>query len=275
MPLAPDGASIVMVHGSRVATSVVLFHGYTSVPAQFALIAKAYYDRGYNVWLPRMPYHGLRDRLGTDLSKLDTATLRRWTDDALDVAAGLGDRVEVAGLSGGGTLTVWSSAQRPTTARAVALAPLIDPTGIPYWAVQPLVRFFSLPFVPDHFVWWDSKLKENDPSPGYTRYSFKSIAAYLAMGMAVYQDATSGRKPVDGTLALVTNDSDAVINGPFNVELFKRLVDKGRFTLVQLPADLKLNHDIVGPDGRNKGRIGLSYERIAGVLGVPLPAEPK
>ena len=274
-PLAPDGASIVMVHGSQTATSVVLFHGYTSVPAQFAVIAKAYYDQGYNVWVPRMPYHGLKDPLGTALSKLDTVTLRRWTDDALDVGAGLGQKVEIAGLSGGGTLTLWSAAQRPSTARAVAFAPLVDPSGIPYWAIKPLVRFFSLPIVPDYFVWWDSKLKENDPSPGYSRYSFKSIATYLAMGMHVYADAGSGTEPVAGTLALVTNDNDAVINGAFNVDLAKRLVAANRLTLLALPARLELNHDIIGPDGRNKGRIGLSYDRIAGVLGVALPAMPR
>ena len=264
-----------MTHGSQTATAVVLFHGYTSVPAQFAKVAQGYFDRGYNVWVPRMPFHGLKDHLGAALSELDAPMLRQWADGALDVGAGLGRKVEVVGLSGGGTVATWSAVERRSTARAVALAPLVDPTGIPYWAIKPLVRVFSLPFVPDYFVWWDGKLKENDPTPGYARYSFRSIAAYLAMGMRVYEDAASGQRPASGTLALITNDNDAVINGPFNLDLFKRLADPKNLTVLNLPARLKLNHDLIGPIGRNAARIGLSYERIAPVLGIALPAEPK
>src|SRR5689334_2676451 len=57
-------------HGIQVEHVMVLLHGFTNCPEQFNELGKQYFDSGYNVFIPRMPYHGLSDRLTNELAKL-------------------------------------------------------------------------------------------------------------------------------------------------------------------------------------------------------------
>lgn len=99
----PECTSRILDHGERVARSVVLLHGYTNCPAQFSVVADAYFDAGYNVVVARIPQHGMADRLTRDLSYLTAGALTTLADESVDIAAGLGERVSVVGLSAGGT----------------------------------------------------------------------------------------------------------------------------------------------------------------------------
>ncbi len=128
--LIPEADSIALLTGSRAATSVVIFHGYTSVPRQFRLIAEGYRAQGYNVWVPRLPYHGERDRMTTDFSKVTAQDLRRFADDNVDIAAALGEHVVVIGFSGGGSLGAWSGVERPEVSQTILISPLLHPLGI-------------------------------------------------------------------------------------------------------------------------------------------------
>ena len=40
-------------HGKRVRNAVVFFHGFTNCPQQFDELARQFYDRGCNVFVPR------------------------------------------------------------------------------------------------------------------------------------------------------------------------------------------------------------------------------
>ncbi|MEZ4639016.1 MAG: alpha/beta fold hydrolase [Caldilineaceae bacterium] len=99
--------SKVMGHGARTQRVVVFVHGFTNCPEQFEVLGQQFYDAGYNVFIPRMPHHGLSDRLTTELSKLSTEALVAFGGDVVDIAQGLGDEVTVVGLSGGGAVTAW------------------------------------------------------------------------------------------------------------------------------------------------------------------------
>jgi len=44
--------------GAAIAT-VVIWHGFTNAPSQFAAVAESLAELGYRVLLSRMPYHGL------------------------------------------------------------------------------------------------------------------------------------------------------------------------------------------------------------------------
>ena len=45
-------------HGRRVERSLVLLHGFTNCPAQFDALGKQFFERGWNVLIPRYPRHG-------------------------------------------------------------------------------------------------------------------------------------------------------------------------------------------------------------------------
>ena len=48
-----------------------------------------------------MPYHGLQSHQVSELAQLTAQDLRAYADQAVDIAAGLGDEVVPVGLSGG------------------------------------------------------------------------------------------------------------------------------------------------------------------------------
>ena len=173
--------TIFLDQGSRVATSVVIFHGFTNNPEQFERIGQAFYDAGYNVLIPRLPEHGERDLMTRDLSKLTAARLVEAADEAIDAAAGLGERVEVVGLSGGGNLAALAASDRNEVASAVIISPLFGIDLLPSTVVRPIVGWSTA--LPDFYLWWDPRLKEGHiPRDAYPRYSLKSISAFFEVG---------------------------------------------------------------------------------------------
>src|SRR5712691_9849886 len=76
--LNPDCASIVIDHGQRARRSIVCMHGITSSPVQFRDLGALFFERGYNVVIPRLPYHGYRDRLTHAHSRLTVADYQAY-----------------------------------------------------------------------------------------------------------------------------------------------------------------------------------------------------
>src|SRR3984893_4240787 len=68
--LNPVCRSILLTHGIRTERAVVFFHGYTNCPQQFSELGHIFYDMGYNVFIPRLPRHGMADRKVENLSPL-------------------------------------------------------------------------------------------------------------------------------------------------------------------------------------------------------------
>ena len=270
-PLSPEGPSIALLTGDRTERAVVLFHGYTTVPRQFLVLAKAYRAAGCNVWVPRMPYHGYADRLTRSLSRLTGPVFRTYADRAVDIGVGLGDQVTVAGLSGGGALATWCAVERPEVTDTCAISPLMQPRGVPEWATRALVA--ALPHTPDLYAWWYPRLKDQMPGYGYPRFSYKGIGALLELVYWAERVAARRPHPVTGRFTLVKNDGDDRLDSEFDARVVKRLVPPDRLTIHTIPASEGLIHDIVTPDefGENHARIRLAYRHLSEALGVELP----
>ena len=108
----PNGASIV--------------HGFTGCPQSMRPLAEAFAAAGYTVELPRLPGHGttVEDMLTTGWADWSGAIEAAYQD-----LAGRCERVVVAGLSMGGTLTLWLALHHPEIAAIVPInaAVAIDP----------------------------------------------------------------------------------------------------------------------------------------------------
>jgi carboxylesterase len=123
----PDGKDIIAgcepwsAAGGR--DGVLVLHGFTGCPQSMRGLAAAFAEAGFTVDLPLLPGHG------TSVDDLATTSWSDWTAAAEEAYLSLAqevDRVVVAGLSMGGSLTAWLAARHPEVVGIVCVNPLLS-----------------------------------------------------------------------------------------------------------------------------------------------------
>jgi carboxylesterase len=103
---------------------VLVLHGFTGNPQSMRPLAEALAAAGFTVELPLLPGHG---------TAVEDMVPTRWDDwsgaaeAAFQALAARCDRVVVAGLSMGGTLTCWLAERHPHLAGIALVNPLVQP----------------------------------------------------------------------------------------------------------------------------------------------------
>jgi carboxylesterase len=181
---APCRTQLLAPQGPAKGT-LLLIHGYTNCPAQFAEVAEILCSHGYFVFLPRLPRHGIADRFDRrhlqDLTAEEVlAAAQRW----LDVAAGLPGPLWVAGFSAGGALTMWSGS-RPEVARVAAISPFVVPYRTPAPLARLAVRVRRL--LGGVWIWWDPRLGERhgEGFHSYPGFPLSSLAEMMRVSLAL------------------------------------------------------------------------------------------
>ena len=234
--------------GRRTERAIVLLHGLTSCPKMYDQLAAALHGKGANILIPRLPHHGLADRMTRELSLLSAADLAATASEALEIAAGLGEKVTVAGISLGGVLAGWAAQFRPGVDRAVLIAPLFGAPIVPEWFSDLLG--FAADQMPNVFIWWDRKAKAHGDGPRYSypRFATHAYGEMLRLGHEVKSTARR-EAPVARDIRVVVNLADPAVN---NVAT-SRVVDAWRrhgasVRTYDFPRELGLGHDIVSPE---------------------------
>jgi len=233
-------------HGERTERALVLLHGFTNCPQQMDALGRMFFERGWNVFIPRYPRHGYTDRLTTRIAELRAADLLALANRAAEVGAGLGRRLTVAGLSLGAILAGNLAQDRPEVDRAVLVAPMLGLKPIP----GPILTAMSVAAtrLPNFYIWWDSTRKaEVGPPYGYPRLATHAYAALFECGRRL---TTSARKdaPRAGAIAVVTNAGEPRLDNRFTY----RLIDSWRahgtpVETFEFPAADHLTHDLIDP----------------------------
>jgi alpha-beta hydrolase superfamily lysophospholipase len=246
--ISPECRSRLLTHGARTARAVVLIHGLTNCPEQFRALGERLYGRGANVYIPRLPEHGLADRMTSAHARLDARTMCLATDQAVDISRGLGDSVIVVGLCIGGSMAAWAAQERADVVRAVAIAPLQGLARARGPLTLPAMNLMLA--LPNQFIWWDGKVKTNLPGPKhvYPRFSTRSVAQTLLLGAAVEADARRA-PPAAGSIVVITVGSDVAVDNGAVARLVSLWRTHGaRVTAREFPARLRLNHDVIDPE---------------------------
>ncbi|NCC32534.1 MAG: alpha/beta fold hydrolase, partial [Chloroflexia bacterium] len=136
--LNPECASQLIEQGRRTTKVIVFYHGFTNCPAQFIPLAEQFALRGYNVYIPRIPYHGYANRMTPALAQLSAEELVRFADESIDLAHGLGDSITVVGLSAGGNIAGWIAQERTDVAQVTLIAPMFHVHGLPPFSIRPV-----------------------------------------------------------------------------------------------------------------------------------------
>jgi esterase/lipase len=258
--ILPQARSTLLDHGAQTPLAAVLLHGFTNHPGQYREFAPLLFDRGVNVFVPRMPEQGDRDRMTQRLKRLTAEALLARASEALDIACGLGERVCVAGISSSGLVCAYFAQQRSEVARAIPIAPVFALLKLPYW-LSDFVKRAAL-VLPNRFLWWDPRVRQGQrPSTAYPRFPTRALAQTLRIGEEVY--AESARTPyAAASVVVITNKNDPAVNNNVTDRVVRRWQTHRSDGVAAFEFDdLPSNHDIIEPDNP-KARTDLVYPRL-------------
>lgn len=268
--LNPRGRTLLLTHGAAADRAVVLLHGYTNCPQQFRLLGEQLHAQGANVLIPRMPGHGLSDRMTTGLSRLSAEHLTTFADRAVDCAAALGRRVIVAGISTGGVLAGWLAHRRPEVDTAMLIAPVFGLKPVPAPLTGLAARFLLA--TPNQFIWWgDPESADDGPQThAYPRFSTRGLGQILRIGAAVRREARR-RRPSARRLIVVTNENDGGINADVAAGVAAAWRRRGAAVTTYLfSAEHRLDHDLIDPDHPDQN-VALVYPVLHDLLAATAP----
>ena len=243
-PLQDICHTTVLTHGHKVEQVIILMHGMTSCPRQFAEFGMLLFEQGYNVLIPRMPYNGYADLETADLRYITMKDLRDSSATAVDIAHGLGERVTYAGLSVGGTMAAWVTQYRADVDRTILIAPAFTIDRHLGVNVSKLIMYL-LYLLPNLMTQW---FRQGHGSPfGYRGFATRSLAVMMRMGFSVYEEARK-TKPAVQSVLIIANAADPSMNNSIIRSLVQRWQKNGLqyCELYEFDASHHLPHDIIG-----------------------------
>ena len=245
---APGARSLLLTNGARTPRVVVLLHGLTDSPRQFQPLAELLHADGSNVYVPRLPDHGLRGGSVRALSALTADNLRGVADSVVREASGLGDSVIVVGLSMGATVGAWIAQHRIVT-RVVLIAPAIEPGRIPRLLDRPLIG------LADHLPSIIRRLPADTTRPDREAgFDSHAAAQVFGLGRAVQFDAQR-EAPLTLQITVLVNAADRTVRESAAEALAHAWAAHGAMVSVfELPDSLHLPHNLIDPiQGRTLG----------------------
>src|SRR5579871_5000267 len=233
-------------HGHRVERSLVLLHGFTNCPAQFDQLGRQFFERGWNVLIPRYPRHGYSDRLNTAFAELRSEHLIAVANRAAEAGTGLGERLVVAGLSLGAVLAGYLAQTREGIERAVLVAPMLGLKPLPGPALAALSGAAAV--LPNFYIWWDLKQKDRmGPPHSYPRFATHAYVALFRTSRELTSLA-SRSAPRAKTIAVITNAGEPHLENRFTRGLVERWRQHGASVeTFEFAAHERLPHDLIDP----------------------------
>ncbi|GCE13896.1 alpha/beta hydrolase [Tengunoibacter tsumagoiensis] len=241
----PVCGSQLLTHGQRTKHVIILMHGITNCPQQFVELAPLFYERGYNVLIPRMPRNGLKDRMTDELKYLTAQELCDASNLAVDIARGLGEEITFLGLSAGGTLAAWVAQHRADVAHVILIAPMFGLLSFgPRVTLFLMWLFLRLPNIGTQYI----SPFQDGPTHSYLGYSSHALAEVMQLAHSVYRSAKTQRAAVRSVL-VITNEIDKAVNNEITMQLIEQWRRHGleSIHLYTFSAEQHLLHDMIDP----------------------------
>ena len=252
----------LLTHGSKTQRAVVLVYGYSSCPQQVVPLGSQLFERGDNVLMARLPRHGLADRMTIEHGALLAAELAAYADEVMDIAAGLGERVIMAGQSCGAMTTAWAAQTRDGLDRAVIIAPAFGYKQIPA-PLTVLAMNAALLLLPSIVLQGDPRLlEETAPQYDNPRYTSRAAMQILRLGFAI-RAAARRRPPAARSIVVVTNANDDTVDNAAALRMVEvwRAAGARNVCHYEFPVELKLEHDLIDPN-QPYARTELVYPKL-------------
>jgi pimeloyl-ACP methyl ester carboxylesterase len=232
------------LHSGGSDKSIVLVHGLTDCPYSMQAIALHFYQElGYDVYLPLLQCHGLKDANG-----MRGVRLSAWKDNvhfAVEAAAQGGRTVSIGGLSTGGALAFSFAASHSKVEGELYLfsAAFGLYGGIGNLLTPLLEGFLKLPFIP--LLTSGSSLVVDNPYR-YRRVPFISARelVYLMDENKLLLQAIKDGKAFDTRVFSAWSEGDRVVRIDLLAE-FESILKVGHFTPYIIPEKACVVHACV------------------------------
>ena len=195
-------------------------HGFTGNPSSMRGLAEAFAAAGFSVELPRLPGHG------TTVEEMKGTSWADWTAEveaAYQRLAARTERVVVAGLSMGGSLSLWTALQHPEVAGLV----LVNPATMPQPAEVMEMVHGMLDEGVDHMPGIGADIADPDVTESaYEETPLRPLASLVEDGLAPMVDRYG---ELTCPLLLLTSPQDHVVdpgNGSFLAETYGGPVER-------------------------------------------------
>lgn len=253
----------LMTSGEKTQRAVVFLHGYTNSPRQFEQLGNLFFQRGWNVFIPRAPHHGLKDRM-TEATRNQTGDgLLAYLAESLDIGHGLGSELHVIGFSMGGALAIWTAQYRADVTQVGVISPALSYHAIPTPLTKLAARVMLL--LPNRFLWWNP-IDKNRPEHSYPRYSSWGLAHIALLGQQVLEESRRA-KPRAKSVQLILNPTDLAVNHTRAREIYRNWQRLGAQNLSVYEFDPKhlLMHDVIDPEQPYQ-KVGIVYPILMDIL---------
>jgi len=226
-----------MEHGEPTG-AIVLVHGLSDSPHFMTAIADYFFSKlGYNVYLPLLHFHGLKEPKG-----MEGVSLKEWkknVDFAVKTASSKANDVSIGGLSTGGTLSFYTAANDSKISGALYLfsAALDLAGGImgdikEFLLRSPLVEF----------------LDRNKPLIGVNPYRYAGMDLDGARELSKLISETdtiikrySPENPFSKSVFAAHSESDSTANIQ-GIEDLERVSDPDKFTFFRIAKSEAVSH---------------------------------
>lgn len=241
--------SQLLTHGHATDRALVLIHGMTNCPRQFAQLAPLFFERGYNVLLPRQPRNGLADVDTTALADMTLGEMTDFCHQIVDIARGLGRQVTVVGISAGGTLAAWIAQFRGDVDAAVPIAPLFGLLpNLPILNTSANFATMRLLLLAPNIMTQTIRPFTAGPPQSYRGFSSRGLATTMRLGQRIYRVAGAA-PPKARSILLMLNPVDPAVNNTLSLSTLRRWNQHGVHARTYMfPSDPKLIHDMIDPE---------------------------
>jgi len=230
----------LLSHGKKTDIIYVLLHGLTNSPYMWHQFENTLFNSNANVYIPRLPYHGLKSLHTKELSNIKVKDLTDFALQTTKIATNLGHKIVLVGFSGGGTIASWMLQNNKNITDILLISPFFGigklPNILNYWLYNTFSKLpnFNLSFV--------SSLQSNH---NYKGQSTKGLTMFLKLSHKIITQSKnlslSNKK-----ITLLLNPTDTTINNKISKNLltiYKR--NRALTKQVILDKDLHLPHDFI------------------------------
>ena len=250
-PTKEDKGAPIVLYNDKNETGLVFSHGYMATPKECETLAHYLFERGINVYVPRLRGHG------TDPQALKDVSAKDWETDferAFTAMRQVCTKVFIGGFSTGGLLALLHAAQYKVDGVIVINSALkLHDLRVSY--VVPTLQFFNEMVGYLHakgIMEWIDNSHTEQPAVNYHRHPLSSVAQLEKVMSKVEQTV----KNVTAPILIIQGDNDPTVKAESAQLIYNNVGSKDK-KLLLLPRN---RHSILADKGQDE--VFASIERF-------------